>query len=166
MLETTEGGRAMRSLVIYKSNHGNTERIARAIAEGLSERGEAHAVALGDLRPGDLEAAQVVVLGAPTGTRSLLRSMRRFLRRSSRATWFGRPVAVFDTRFHGEMRTTGSSAQRLGRRLRRMGAVSLAPPKSFFVTGVNGPLEEGELVRAKLWGRGLHLSERVSVEGE
>lgn len=156
----------MRSLVIYHSKYGNTERIARAIGEGLSERGEAHMVTLGDVRPEQLATAHMVVLGAPTHIKGMTWAMRRFLRRSPRESWFGRPVAVFDTRFHEDQRKTGSAAITLGARLQAMGALLLAPPESFFVVGMEGPLEEGELARAKLWGRQLHLSERVSVEGE
>src|SRR6266508_1926380 len=156
----------MRSLVIYRSRYGNTERIAQAIAEGLSERGEARSVALGDLRPRDLETAQLVVLGAPTQMKGMPLSMRRFLRRSPRASWFARPVAVFDTRFRADPSATGSAAARLRARLRRRGALLLTPTESFFVAGIKGPLEEGELVRARLWGRRLHLSDRVCVEGE
>jgi hypothetical protein len=92
--------------------------------------------------------------------------MRWFLARSAREAWFGRPTAVFDTRLPGEQRRTGSAAVKLGRMLRRMGALPLVPPESFFVTGVRGPLKAGELARATLWGRRLHLCERVTAEDD
>jgi menaquinone-dependent protoporphyrinogen IX oxidase len=156
----------MRSLVIYHSRYGNTERIARAIAEGLSERGETRAVALHDLRRTDLENAHLVVLGMPTQVKSMPLSMRGFMRRSGSEVWFARPVAVFDTRFHEDQGKTGSAAAVLDARLRAMGAMVVVPPESFFVTGMKGPLEEGEVERAKVWGRRLHLGDRVAVEGE
>jgi flavodoxin len=165
MLDALEGGDAVGSLVIYRSRYGNTERIARAIAAGLSERGESQAVALSDLRPGDLARAQLVVLGAPTGMKGMPLAMRRFLRRSGREAWFGRPVAVFDTRLPGAPRTTGSAGARLATRLQRSGALSLVPPESFFVTGIRGPLKDGEVLRAALWGRRL-LGDRVTAEEE
>lgn len=56
----------MKSLVIYYSRYGNTELIARAVAAGLSERGRAQALALGEVEAGDLETAHLVVMGAPT----------------------------------------------------------------------------------------------------
>lgn len=73
-------------------------------------------------------------------------------------------MAVFDTRLPGEQRRTGSAATKLGSRLQRMGALVVVPPESFFVAGMKGPLENGELVRAELWGRSLHLSARIAVE--
>jgi menaquinone-dependent protoporphyrinogen IX oxidase len=156
----------MRSLVIFHSRYGNTERIAHAIAEGLSERGEARAMALRDVRRADLESVQLVVLGAPTQIKSMSLSMRGFMRRSGKETWFARPVAVFDTRFHEKQDRTGSAAVVLDARLRQMGALVVTPPESFFVTGMKGPLEDGEVERATVWGRRLHLGDRVVVEGE
>jgi flavodoxin len=156
----------VRSVVIYHSRFGNTERIARAVAEGLSERGEARVVALSDLQPLELETAHLVVLGGPARMKGVPLSVRRFLRRLPRDFWFGRPVAVFDTRFRDDQRKTGSAAERLSDRLQQMGALTLVSPESFFVTGMEGPPGEGEIVRARLWGRHLHLSDRVCVEGE
>jgi menaquinone-dependent protoporphyrinogen IX oxidase len=156
----------MRSLVIHHSRYGNTERIARAIAEGLSERGKARVMALRDVRRADLESAQLVVLGSPTQVKGMPLSLRRFMRRSGRDAWFARPVAVFDTRFHEEQDRRGSAAVVLDARLRQMGALVMAPPESFFVTGMKGPLEEGEVERATVWGRRLHLGDRVVLEGE
>jgi flavodoxin len=157
---------AMKSLVIYHSRYGYPQRIAWAIAEGLSERGSARAVALADVQLADVAVAHLVVIGAPTHMKGMSWSMRRFLRRTPREAWFGRPVAVFDTRFHQDGRTTGSAAAGLSARLRRRGALLVARPESFFVTDIKGPLEEGELARATLWGRSLHLAERVAAEGE
>jgi flavodoxin len=154
----------MRSLVIYHSRYGNTERVACAIADGLRERGEAMVMSVEDLGLVNLEAAHLVVLGAPTQMKSMSLSMRRFLRRLPRGSWFGCPVAVFDTRFHNDPRKTGSAAAVLERRLRALGALPVRPHESFFVTGMKGPLMEGELDRAKLWGRRLHLADRVAAE--
>jgi flavodoxin len=156
----------MRSLVVYHSRYGNTERIAQAIADGLSERGEARAVPLSALGPHDLEHAQLVVLGAPTQWRGIAAPMRRFLRDLPRDAWFARPVAVFDTRYVGSPTRTGSAAAALARRLQAMNALLSSPPESFFVVGGQGPLEEGEVARARIWGRRLHLGDRVTAEGE
>ena len=49
----------------------------------------------------------------------------------------------------------GSAAHGMARRLRRHGYGLVVEPESFFVEGTPGPLEEGELERAKEWGRTL-----------
>ncbi len=63
------------------------------------------------------------------------------------------PAAAFDTRFPKARALTGSAAAGIARRLRRKGARLVAPPESFFVTDMEGPLVEGELERAAAWAR-------------
>jgi hypothetical protein len=46
------------------------------------------------------------------------------------------------------------------------GAMVATDPESFAVAGTAGPIEDGELDRAKVWGRQLHLAQRVSLDGE
>jgi hypothetical protein len=65
--------------------------------------------------------------------------------------------AVFDTRV-AKPRLPGSAARAVARRLRRLGVRSVAPVQSFYVTGTQGPLAEGELDRARRWGESLAAS--------
>ena len=55
----------MKSLVVYETGYGNTERLARAIAEALHEQGEARVSPVGGvsgLRAGEID---LLVVGAP-----------------------------------------------------------------------------------------------------
>jgi flavodoxin len=156
----------MRSVVMYLSEDGAVDRIARAVAEGLSERGESWPVALPAARPEDLEHAQLVVIGASARAKGLGPAIRRAARLSPPGSWFGRPVAVFEAGSGGMDASTGSAGSTLAARLLSMGALLLEEPQRFLVAGTEGPLEESDVVRARLWGRHLHLSERVSAEGE
>jgi flavodoxin len=48
----------MKSLVVYETGYGNTERLARAIAEALHEQGEARVSPVGGisgLRAGEVD---------------------------------------------------------------------------------------------------------------
>ena len=54
----------MKTLVVYDSGYGNTEIIARAIGEALP--GEVEMVRVGEVKAGDLEAADLLVIGSPT----------------------------------------------------------------------------------------------------
>ena len=56
----------MKSLVVYESGYGNTEHLARAIAEALHEQGEARVAPVGGvsgLRTGEID---LLVVGGPT----------------------------------------------------------------------------------------------------
>jgi hypothetical protein len=64
-------------------------------------------------------------------------------------------AAAFDTRMPG--RLVGGAGAGIARRLQACGFLLLADPEPFLVEGVTGPLSEGELQRATLWGRSLVL---------
>ena len=52
--------------VIYWSGTGNTEAMAKAVAEGIKDNGkEAKLLAVGDASAADVEAAEAVALGCP-----------------------------------------------------------------------------------------------------
>ena len=62
-------------------------------------------------------------------------------------------AAAFDTRLAS--RFSGGAARRLARALHRAGAVGVGRPMELVVTGMAGPLRDGELDRARAWGREL-----------
>ena len=64
-------------------------------------------------------------------------------------------VATFDTRIDKPPALTGVAARGIAKRLRRGGGEPIADPESFFVEDSEGPLAEGELDRAREWGRDL-----------
>lgn len=72
-------------------------------------------------------------------------------------------AAAFDT----EVATffSGSASKRISRALKRMGADIIAPPGRFIVTGMEGPLAEGELDRAREWARGIRDRARLGMRG-
>jgi hypothetical protein len=66
----------------------------------------------------------------------------------------GRHAAAFDTRLDKPKLLTGTAAHGIARRLRRHGFDVIAT-ESFLVEGSEGPLEAGELERARAWGAKL-----------
>jgi hypothetical protein len=154
---------------------GNTERVARAVADGLEAAGVPTRVVEVSAAPADLPpSVDLLVVGAPTHAFSLSRPGTRAdaVRQGADATraaiglrdWLesARPtndqsvnVAVFDTRVSKVRRlpaAAGPSATRLAKR-RKLGAVDR--PMAFLVEDVQGPLLDGELDRASSWGRSL-----------
>ena len=161
----------MRSLVVYESWFGNTRRIAETIAEVLEEEGDVEVVSVDDPVP-SLQDRDLVVLGAPTHVHGLSskRSREAALDHGAHGWnlgigargWIARlperggpAFAVFDTRAHRSTLLVGSAAHGMAHRLRNRGYALVAEPVSFFVEGTPGPLEEGELERARDWGKTL-----------
>ncbi|VXC46336.1 flavodoxin family protein [Nocardioides sp. AX2bis] len=175
----------MRVAVVFESMFGNTEQVAEAICEGLRDQGaEVTRCRVADA--GDHELAQdLLVLGAPTHTFTLSRpatraeavikgagaadaatGVREWLealepRSASSADAAEAPgaVAVFDTRATKVRHLPGSAARRTARLLRQRG-LDVGEVTSFYVEDVRGPLAEGELSRARSWGRHLAVTTR------
>jgi flavodoxin len=156
----------MKALVMYESMFGNTEAIARAVADGMAGLFE---VTVADVRtmPRAL-GMDVIVVGGPTHAFGMSRpstrqdairqgaqrepvadvGLREWLDCSPQLT--GIAAAAFDTKVDKPL--VGSAGQKADRRLRRLGCRVLVPAESFHVAGTPGPLVEGERERARRWG--------------
>ncbi|MGZ4436465.1 MAG: flavodoxin family protein [Nocardioides sp.] len=165
----------MKALVVYESLFGNTETVARAVAEGISRTPQAE-VTVADVRgvrPEYAERFDLVVVGGPTHAFSMSRSSTRADAMRQGAPhrtpdvgireWLGQlpddlhheGVATFDTRVTRVRRLPGSAAKRAAHLAARLGMVRVAPPESFYVEDVSGPLVAGERERAVTWGETL-----------
>jgi hypothetical protein len=160
----------MRALIMYESIFGNTQRIARAIAEGLTGHARTTVTEVGDA-PARLDTEwELLVIGGPTHMWGMSRpNTRADAGRQSPATpvspgigireWLshlppGRPglaTATFDTRLGKPWWLTGSAARSAAKALRERGYPVVAR-ESFTVLGTAGPLRAEEVERARQWG--------------
>ncbi len=140
----------MRVLISYDTLHGNTEQIAKAIAERLESAGEVVVKKMEETGPDDVRSADLVVAGCPVHAWNMSRGARAFVKALARERFEGKRAAAFDTKL--ESRFAGSAAKRLLRELEKRGFQMAAAPESFFVTGMEGPLKEGETERARMFG--------------
>ena len=177
----------MQAVVTFESIYGNTRAIADAVGEGLRDGCEVTVGSYDQLDAAKLEAAELLVVGAPTHMHGLPTSLSRrmaakgseedgvALDPSAKAepgirSWLsersgdGRAAAAFDTRADKSPALTGSAARGIGKRLRRRGFELAADPESFFVDDAEGPLAEGELERAREWGRTLASSSPSTLQ--
>lgn len=164
-----------RALVVFESSFGNTETLARVIAEELERCGvDTEVCPVADAPPAVEVTADLVVLGAPTHAFSLSRRTTRMeaVRRGGDADAVAVGVrdwlegcraappqrhlscAFFDTRVTRARHLPGSAA-RSARRHARDAGLSPTAAQSFYVEDVTGPLAPGELERARSWARAL-----------
>jgi len=166
----------VRGFVVYESLFGNTARIAQAVVDGLKENldVELHGVAEGKLP----EGADLLVMGGPTHAFSMSRANTRqdAVNQGANADpsmglreWLEElpegndtPFAAFDTRVDMVRRLPGSAAKSATKVARRRGYQLLTRPESFYVQDVPGPLLDGELQRAKVWG--VQLAQSLAGE--
>jgi flavodoxin len=154
----------MRSLVIYESEYGNTEKIARAIAEALGKHGEARVTPVSAITSlSAQERPDVLAVGAPTQRHGLPPTVKELLEKSPEGALAGVRALAFDTRYERARWITGSAAKEIAKRLHHLGCKVLADPESFFVEGSEGPLEPGEEDRARAWAaRSLGRTRRAT----
>ena len=165
----------MKAVVVYESLWGNTAEVARAIAEGIGSDTQAVTT---DAASGELMAdVDLIVAGAPVLAFSLPTDAMRNSVATSEAnapvppdlahpslrSWLdslaagtGR-CAAFETRIWWSPRgATGD----IEKRLERAGYRIVARAQKFVVKDKYGPLREGEVERARQWGRELALAAR------
>jgi flavodoxin I len=143
----------MKTLVVYDSVYGNTEKIARAIGEAIP--GEVPVLRVGQVNLGDLETADLLILGSPTHGSMPTGTVQRLLERIGSPAREGAKVATFDTRLTwGFLRRWGFAASKMADALKEKGWTLAGTPGGFFVRGLKkGPLKRGEAERAAAWAK-------------
>jgi len=145
----------MKALVIYDSQAGNTEAVARAIA-GAAPRGAARAVRVGDVKAADLKTVDVLAVGSPTLGGRPTPAIKAFLDGIPAGSLAKVRVAAFDTRMTMWVaKLFGWAADRIAAGLAAKGGIAAAKSEGFIVKGREGPLADGERERAAVWAKGF-----------
>lgn len=155
----------MKTLVVYDSVFGNTEKIARAIATGLGSAAPVEILQAGVVLPEQLAGAGLLVVGSPTRGFRPTDSVAGLLKRIPAKALNGTRVVAFDTRLKADeldsagtrfiVNAGGYAAKRIANMLKKAGGNLIAPPEGFYVEDTEGPLKAGELERAARWAAGL-----------
>ncbi|MEN0083396.1 MAG: flavodoxin family protein [Leifsonia sp.] len=174
-----------RVTIIYESMFGNTRKVAEAIAEGLRPTATVTVLPVKDA-PESIGEADILIAGAPTHVHGLSRpstrteagkwaddtarhltlepdaegiGMREWLETCGQVP----PVFVaFDTRADTAELFSGSAASHIEKRLRKLGSRRFLP-KASFVVDKQSVLIDGELERARSWGRTIGAELRMPV---
>jgi hypothetical protein len=175
------------AVVLYESMFGNTRRIAEAIGDGLAKYATVRVGAV-SAAGGDIAAADLVVVGAPTHAHSLPRSTSR----EEAARWARDPEqhleleadadaagvrewiesldaaprkwAAFGTRVDIPRIFAGDASAAIEKRFHRLGSRPATDSECFLVT-TKSALVDGELERARAWGAGLGRTMLASASG-
>jgi flavodoxin len=151
----------MRTVVVYDSLYGNTETIARTIAQALP--GDVPLVRAGQADAAELGKADLLILGAPTHGSLPSEAAQGLIQRIGPPVREGAKLATFDTRLSwGFLQKWGFAASKMADPLVEKGWTLAIAPEGFIVRGLKkGPLKRGEVERASAWAK--RLAER-SIE--
>jgi len=163
----------MSALIVFETSFGNTEAVARAVADGVARHTRVRVVSVADAPVEASDDETLVVVGGPTHAFSMSRERTRRDAQERGGTaphesvgireWISllpadhadRVYATFDTRARAVQHLPGSAAHAAARALHRHGHRTIAEPESFYVADTEGPLLPEELTRAKVWGEAL-----------
>jgi hypothetical protein len=164
----------MQAIVVYESHYGNTEAVARAIAEGLGDG--ARVMTTDEATPDVVAGVDLVIAGSPVmALRLPTDSMIETTTKDDRAprpadtthpslrAWLeqlpaghGRS-ASFETKLRW---SPGGATGAIDSEFRRHGFKPAMKSQKFYVKSPYGPLREGELDRARMFGADLAVSMR------
>ena len=157
----------MKTLIIYDSAYGNTEKIANAIGTAigaaLGDDQLAPTLRVNNVKPEHLLGLDLLIVGAPTQRFRTTPDMTDFLKSIPADGLKGVRTAAFDTRlslndiessaFRFIIKTGGFAAKHIADRLKKCGGDLILPPEGFLVKDMEGPLLDGELDRAADWAK-------------
>jgi flavodoxin len=142
----------MNTLVIYDSLYGNTRIIAQAITDAIP--GDVKMVHVNEVNASQLGIYDLLIVGAPTHGGRASEAVSSLLGRIEAAALIGVKVTAFDTRLTWWwLRLFGFAAPKIAMTLKKKGGTLIGTPEGFFVTGGEGPLQDGEVERAAAWAR-------------
>ncbi|TET41818.1 MAG: FprA family A-type flavoprotein [Dehalococcoidia bacterium] len=113
-----------QAIIIYDTRSGNTEKMAKAIEEGMQEAGvKVLSKRTVNAKADDLTNVDAVVLGAPTYHHDLIQSMKTFLFQMEKADLKGKIGAAF-----GSYGWSGESVQMMTDTMKHIFGMSVIEP--------------------------------------
>ena len=149
----------MKVLVIYDSLYGNTEKIANVIGEKFSSYHNTKVIKVNNTNTHDIENVDLLIIGSPTHGGRFTEPIKKFIENLPKKNNYTIKAITFDTSFPTSnmgffinhiVKIFGNAAPRLSKELNKR-EIKVIDSKIFYVLGKEGPLQEGEIERAKEW---------------
>ncbi len=135
-----------KAIVIYDTKFGNTEKIAKTLAEGMEE----HGVMVDYARVNEVDIKKLVeydflAVGGPTHNLGMSEPMKDFLEKLETVDVSGKEGFCFDTRVQSRFNRfdLNSAAKRIEKKMKKMKVKMIKSRTSAIVEGREGPLEKG-----------------------
>lgn len=141
-----------KATVTHYSMFGNTEKVARALANGLQSGGvDVEVVNVESVKLDELAKVDLLCVGSPVHGWNASKPVREFLERLKSVPDFsGKKAFAFDTKM--KSRLAGSAGEKMEKKLKDIGFTIARRNESAIVEGREGPLEESAEGRFKQIG--------------
>ncbi|MEW5747612.1 MAG: hypothetical protein AB1793_02320 [Candidatus Thermoplasmatota archaeon] len=154
----------MKGVIAFDSYFGNTRAVAEAMREEIERAG--HQVAMLNLRVSREVPSEggFLMVGSPTRFKKMTRPSKRLVKKLDVGAWGAKPIAVFDTYapYRGDDPKKRESSRKwvepgaagfLAALAEKRGLKVRSPCLRCSVKDMKGPLDEGELDRAREYAR-------------
>lgn len=146
-----------RVFIVYDTKYGNTKLVAEKIAEGIREAG-AIETEVTDIEKVDyqrLAEADAILIGAPIHAGGPSRAIMKFIDKLSKLKLKAKQAAVFDTYMGKEEYGNEKGARKIEEKINEKAPALkiVASGLSIRVDGMKGPISEGELPKAREFGK-------------
>ena len=145
----------VKVFVVYDTKYGNTKLVAEKIVEGMREV-EGIETAIADVKEVNFEevaSSDAVLIGSPNHLGRPARDIDAFIDKLGKLDLKTKWVAVFDTHMVADERAHAKMEKRIGEKV--PGLRLITPGLGIKVSGMNGPLAEGELPKCVDFGKKL-----------
>ena len=153
----------MKTLLLFDSYFGNTEKIARAIAKAFENDSNFQIKRNNEATTEELSTYELLIVGSSTRGFQPTEEVAKLIKGIKPGALKKTKIAAFDTRLalenihnkllKGMVHMGGYAAKPIAARLFKKGAIQMIEPEGFYVMDTEGPLKEGELERAEAWGK-------------
>ncbi|MFX1566096.1 MAG: flavodoxin family protein [Promethearchaeota archaeon] len=129
----------MKAVVVYDTQFGNTEQVARGIAKVIN----ADTIKVSEVEVSKLKPYDLFAFGCPVHAWNMSSGMKKALQKLEGESFAGKKAGTFDTRIASRM--AGNAATKIQKKLKKLGFEIIMKPVHFIVAGREGPLAEGEM---------------------
>ena len=130
------------AIVIYDTTFGNTEKVAKALAQGMKTQGvEVDSIHIDKADVNKPSNYDLLVVGGPTHMRGISKPMKAFLEKLASTDIKAKKAFAFDTKVKAWW--AGSAAKGIEKKLKKLKMSIVKPHQSAIVTGREGPLADG-----------------------
>jgi flavodoxin len=106
-----------KAIVIYHTQFGNTEKIAKEVASGIGEQGiDVDCIRVEEVQIDKLQEYDLLAIGGPTHGFGMSKPMKEFIEKLEHVDLYNKNAFAFDTK--NRSRFWGSAAKGIEKRLK------------------------------------------------
>jgi len=151
----------MKTLIVYDSYFGNTEKIAKEVFNTIPDKKDAVITKVDSVDKADIESFDLLIVGSPTRAFKMTKNISAFLKSLDERKLRNKKIALFDTRMNVEKTDSkflkfmakrfGYAVDSMAKKIDKKAKNSVFEEKWFYVKDSEGPLLETELENAREW---------------